>query len=437
MPKSRFRRGSIVLAVAIIVLAGCAGPSLVSAPNLYVDSPENPYASVPAELRTTSATVVYATDRQIDPESPQLAYCAKRSRTMAFGLCTVTMGENASWEELATASTSRKRSGDWPLTLSGIDERGQFPALGAAVEIDGKWSDDPAYVEECQKATEQLHQLLAEQLAKTPYKELYVFVHGYNNTFESGTFRAAQIWHFVGRRGVPVLYSWPAGSPGLLRGYTRDRESGEFTNSHLKQFLRALASCPEVQKIHLIGHSRGTDVLGTAVRELHIEDRGGGRDTRTQLKLGQLVLAAPDIDLDVFIERFSADRVGFVAERLTIYVSANDKMVGLSNWLFGGVRRLGQLAVGDLSKDLATAVKKHPVMNIVEVRAKTDRKGHGYFLSSPAVLSDLILVLRDQKAPGAENGRPLIDQPDGFWEIRDGYPNIHAPDKADAKQSSP
>jgi hypothetical protein len=34
----------------------------------------------------------------------------------------------------------------------------------------------------------------------------------------------------------------------------------------------------------------------------------------------------------------------------------------------------------------------------------------------------LILVLRDHRRPGAPHGRPLYDNPEGFWELRDGYP---------------
>ncbi|MCE9589399.1 MAG: alpha/beta hydrolase [Planctomycetes bacterium] len=415
---------TVIAVCLLVVLAGCSGPSLVQAPNLYVDSKENPYADVPQELQSGSATVLYATDRQSEVTKGVLGYTTKRSRAVAFGLCTVSMGENATWEQLVQASRTRERVGEWPLALTGIDERGQIPALPAMTLVDDRWVENPSYLQDAAKATEEIHRLLAEQLAKTPLKEVTLFVHGYNNTFASGAFRSAQIWHFTGRRGVPVLYSWPAGSTGLLRGYTHDRESGEFTNSHLKQFIRAVASCPELKKVNLVAHSRGTDILTNALRELHIECRAAGKNTRDELKLGQVVLAAPDLDLDVFVERFSAERTGFVPERLTIYISPNDKAIGMASWLFGSARRLGRLALGDLDNELASGAEKHPILNIVDVRARTDRRGHGYFLSSPAALSDLILVLRDRKAPGAANGRPLIDEPGGFWQLRDGYPNI-------------
>lgn len=412
----------------VLMLAGCAKDTvMVAAPNLYADASAQPYADVPEALRTTDVQVLYATDRQFETIEDVYGYNSKRSRSTGFGLCTVEMGKpDSTWDELVVASTTHERKLDWPLTLTGIDERGRYPALGPAVQIDGKWMDDPAYTAECEKLTKQVHQLLAEQLARTPHKEVFIFVHGYNNSFATGAFRSAQIWHFLGRGGVPVLYSWPAGSTGLLQGYTRDRESSEFTIPHFKIFLRAIASCPEVEKIHIIGHSRGTDVVANALRELHLECRGGDRDTRKELKIGQIVLAAPDIDLDVFMEKFSADRVGHVAERLTIYVSGNDKVIGLSTWLFGSLGRVGRLSFGDLPPEVQGAVKTHPVMCVVDVRAKTDRTGHGYFLSSPAVLSDLILILRDKYKPGEENGRPLKDVPMGFWELDDGYPFINS-----------
>lgn len=416
----------LAITVAVVATVGCSnGMMLASAPNLYIDSTDNPYESVPVELQGNTAEVVYATDREPRTVDGVYGYGVKRSRIISFGLCTVQMGKaSTTWEQVVRASRTRDGGEPLALALRGVNEHGRWPSLGPSVEIDGEWVDNPEDVKTRAQKTQQLHTLLAERLALTPRKELFVFVHGYNNTFEVGAFRAAQIWHFTGRAGVPVLFSWPAGSSGVLKGYTRDRESGEFANPHLKNFLRDLASCPDVRKIHLIAHSRGTDILATAVRELHLECRGAGKRTRDELKLGQIVLAAPDIDLDVFIERFSADRVGFVAERLTVYVSPGDKAIGLSGWLFGSTRRIGQLAMGDLGSDFAVAAKKHPIMNFVDVRAQTDRRGHGYFLSSPAALSDLILVLRDHRAPGAANGRPLFDDPEGFWELRDGYPSI-------------
>lgn len=50
--------------------------------------------------------------------------------------------------------------------------------------------------------------------------------------------------------------------------------------------------------------------------------------------------------------------------------------------------------------------------------------GHSYFIDSPSVHSDVILILRDERRPGADHGPPLIKRDYGFWELRDGYPYL-------------
>ena len=104
------------------------------------------------------------------------------------------------------------------------------------------------------------------------------------------------------------MYTWPAGRSGLLKGYTYDRESGEFTIYHLKQFIRILASTPALARIHMIAHSRGTDIAASALRELFIEAKAAGIDPQKKFKIANLVLVAPDLDLDVVIQRFGAER---------------------------------------------------------------------------------------------------------------------------------
>ena len=413
---------SAALMQVVFIQASCTGPKLVETPNLYSTPANDEFAAVPPALQTTHVNLLYATDRRRDAESKAVRYTSLRSRELAYGITTISMGKDMKWDELALASTTPRRRIAVPLRVSAIDELGRYSEQPPLIEVDGQWVSDPSFLEAQTKAGDDVRRLLSEQLALTPTKEVFLYVHGYNNTFDEAALRMSQIWHFMGRVGVPVIYSWPAGSSGLLRGYTHDRESGEFTNTHLKQFLRDVIACDELTKLNLIAHSRGTDVLATALKELHIEYRASGKNTREELKIGQLVLAAPDIDLDVFLERFGAENLGFVPEQLTVYVSPKDKAIGLSTWLFGSAKRLGQLALGDLGYDLAKAVDAHPVLHVVDVRVSMDFMGHGYFAENPAVLSDLILVLRDHRPPGAEYGRPLAKPHDGFWELRKGYP---------------
>lgn len=70
-----------------------------------------------------------------------------------------------------------------------------------------------------------------------------------------------------------MLHSWPAAYPDALPGYTYDRESSEFMIFHLKQICEILSRSPEVEKIHIVAHSRGTDVTLIMLREFWIADR--------------------------------------------------------------------------------------------------------------------------------------------------------------------
>jgi esterase/lipase superfamily enzyme len=127
-----------------------------------------------------------------------------------------------------------------------------------------------------------------------------LFVHGYANTFQDAAFSMADLCHFLGREFVCGIFSWPAGgSRGLMAGYNVDRESGEFAVQHLKQTIRLISRNAGVERIHLMAHSRGTDVLASALRELNIEAYAAGSSVGGGLRIKNIVLLAPDIDADV------------------------------------------------------------------------------------------------------------------------------------------
>ena len=213
----------------------------------------------------------------------------------------------------------------------------------------------------------------------------------------------------------------------MLKGYTYDRESGEFTIYHLKEFIRLLASSPALEKIHVIAHSRGTDVAASALRELLIEAKAAGINPQKKFKIGNLVVAAPDLDFDVVTQRFAAERFLLIAERLTVYVSEGDSAIALAGILFTSRRRLGQLRAEDFTAEQKKILEKIRRTQFIDVRV--EQGGHSYFRQDPSASSDLILVLRDNRPPGSAHGRPLIERIPNYWELHEGYPG--PPQKAD------
>jgi esterase/lipase superfamily enzyme len=347
---------------------------------------------------------------------------------MRWGSTVVEFGKGTSWEALVEASTSPQRKQDLPLAVRSTTEMGRFPETPAPlVETDGVVSVAPEHRSRHDEAVAALHEELRRRLSKTSRKEALVFIHGFNNTFAEGAFRAAELWHFMGREGVPVLYSWPAGHPGMLKGYTHDRESGQFTNFHLKQFLAALAACPELEEINVVAHSRGTDVASTALKELVIVARARGDDVRSTVKLGALVLAAADMSAEVLQQRFIAEEMHEGLESITFYVHKNDRALGSAEWLFADDKRIGQIRPDQMSERQRQRLEVVEHVAVVDSRVRTDFLGHAYFLSSPATLSDLILLLRYGRSPRDAQERPLTEVAPNYFILDDDYPRTAAP----------
>jgi esterase/lipase superfamily enzyme len=433
--RHRARRAALLLLPLLLASAiGCGGPTpLMPTPNIYARGFAQPFENLPPEMRTNAVDVLYMTDRKPEPKStPQyMQYGVKRSRSVSYGIATVEFGKDVSWEQLEAASKTSKRKVELPMNITKVMEVGRFPETPKSLALSDVNTPiaETAGTRPTSRKIERDEQiaraeaLLSQRLAKTPDKEVFIFVHGYNNSFYDAVVTIAGLWHFLGRRGVPIAYTWPAGQSGLLRGYNYDRESSEFTVYHLKQMIREVAHNPDVKKVNIICHSRGTDVVISALRELHLEINGGGRSTRDELKLGTLVLAAPDIDFEVLCQRMFTARLGRLPERFVLYVCSKDSALGLSNWLFGGGGRVGKLRSDMFSPEELEVLRSLKTVQIVDARIrKPGAFGHDYFHSNPAVSSDLIMLMRYHMMPAEEYGRPLGFDGKGFWTVDDDYP---------------
>ncbi|MGB5457102.1 MAG: alpha/beta hydrolase [Gammaproteobacteria bacterium] len=430
----------------VILLTGCTtGPRvMMPTPNVYVGTERDVYADLTQPLKTSEVPLFYITDRVPEQDDEgNLRYGTGRSGSLAFGSTVVDLGVDITWDELVAASRTQSRLKPVHLKLREVTEliRGPNTPLPYALK-DGKVVYEPKLLAQRQAAAEAFHSALVKQLALTPRKEVFIYVHGYNNTFDDAAFAMAELWHFLGRIGVPIIYTWPAGHPGLF-GYTYDRESSEFTVYHLREVLGFMASFPEVDKIHLIAHSRGTDVAIAAVRELTLLARGAGIDPREKYKIHNLVLAAPDLDVQVATQRIAGDMLELSVNRFTVYTSPADQAIGVAQMLFQSPRgRIGTLALG--LEDVDEAIKdrmeydrrKHSRSNLVIVKfagaadaqhSKLDRYGHSYFRDAPTVSSDLVLLLRDDLDPGTP-GRPLEPIRHQLWRIPPDFPRKAAND---------
>lgn len=412
------------LCVATVCVAcGCATRDLMPTPNLYVMQPAAAFRDVPDSQRRSDVVVPYATDRaRTVREDGVVWYGHGRSTRLALGACRVEFGEGLTWEELVALSTTSVRRTHVPLRITEIEEYLSYPDTPFAANL----MEDPEYTREeydaeAANARDEIQEAVRTELLLHGQREVFLYIHGYNNSFDDAVLLTAQFWHFLGRRGIPVAYTWPAGRGGLV-GYTTDSESGDFTVFHLKSFLRDIAAMEVIDKIHILSHSRGTDVLTAALRELKIEADAAGADPKEALKLGQVVMAAPDIDTQVFGQRFLAEDLPDAADGVTIYLSGRDRALLLSKWLHSSVTRLGMLPVNQVSPELGRLLGYFPNLHFINADVESNFIGHDFFYTNPAVSSDLILLLKEGRQPGAEHGRPLHHAMSNVWTIHPWYP---------------
>lgn len=436
---------TLLLSLAAALTVGGCQEQLIATPYvMYGEAGKAVYARVPETLRTSDLPVLYVTDRQVKKETPEgPRYGYGRSPGMEFGVATVSLGTDIAWDQLVADSTGSKRSRAYTPKVASVERTGGFASLVTRIRIsDGRLTLPGESIQAVEDEQHNLDKLVDRWLDHSERKEAVIFIHGFNNSFDDAVIRLAEAWHFTGRQGVPVVFTWPAGSPGLL-SYAQDRESGEFANMHLKLLLVSLARNPKIEKIHIISHSRGTDVATTALRELHTEIRAGqghsifswmlglqplpkpgspeaSHLTCDALKLQTLVLAAPDLDIEVFGQRFFGDNVLNVAKRVIIYLSNEDSALGLSDWLFSSKARVGNVDIKSFKPEFRAALAGLSDLEVINCKV-SGGSSHSYVMQHPAALSDLILALRECKDPGAENGRPLAQPYKGVWQMDNSY----------------
>jgi esterase/lipase superfamily enzyme len=416
-----FARKFILISQVFILSACSSAHILVDTPNLYTSSQAYPSRDIAGVYETTTPELFFVTDRRVETgDNATRFYGTDRSSSIAFGTVKIQFGQDLSWDALEAASNTQNRDNDIFLSVTDISEIVRFPEIPLPFRVEnGKAVILPDSGAAYETAVRSMQAQLQERLEASRQKDIILYVHGVNTEFNDAALNLADVWHFTGRYGVPVFYSWPAANAGMF-GYFKDRESGEFSIYHVKETLRILASTPGLEKLHIIAHSRGTDIITTALRELVIEFRAAGNNPRDDLKIENLILAAPDLDFGVVRQRLIAEKFGLAFGQLTVYMNPDDGALGLSQFLMAGLR-FGKLSQNDLDDSDKVIFEQVKNVNFVSVEGVSSFLGHSYYKNHPGVLSDIAILVRQNLKPGDE-GRPLIHQQINFWTLPENYP---------------
>ena len=151
--------------------------------------------------------------------------------------------------------------------------------------------------------------------------DVLIYVHGFNQTFETAALDAARLSDAIKFRGRTMVFSWP--SKAGLFDYAYDRDSAMLSRDDFERVLHSIVSAPGASRVHIVAHSMGTMLTLESLRQLYA--RYG--DTVTG-RIGAVVFAAPDIDMDVFSS--AINRIGPLAGKITVITSTNDRALALS-----------------------------------------------------------------------------------------------------------
>jgi esterase/lipase superfamily enzyme len=219
-------------------------------------------------------------------------------------------------------------------------------------------------------------------------RDILLYVHGFNTSYDEARFRLAQIVNDARFGGVAVLYTWPAA--GSLLDYGAAKESATIARDALSKLLHRLSELPGIGRVHILAHSMGAWLAMEALRENAIS---GSPDLNG--KLGDVMLAAPDIDLNVFRQQLAR----LDPSHVFVLVASNDRALSLSRTLAGDRPRLGALDPNNPHDRAALedlGVKAYDLS-----RESTGLIGHGTYADAPQAVRTIGAQIAAQRPQDA------------------------------------
>jgi esterase/lipase superfamily enzyme len=341
----------------------------------------SPQPPAPIGLAGQLVSLLYATNRVVNASTNELVpaqVTSVRSPDLSFGSAMVRIPENHKFGE--------------------VDQPRELALMGYTIWREELNEKDHFVLGEIRPFTRQ--EFIATAGADKERSAL-VYVHGYNTDFVGAMFKLAQIVFDVNYTGLPVAFIWP--SQGGVINYDRDREVAMASRESFRELLKILYQDAGLKKIHVIAHSMGNQVVveGLNQQSLMHED----------IKLSELILAAPDVDHDGFLAM--AKRIRALVEGMTIYVSSSDKALRLSAFKAGGPR------LGDSSANGPAIFPDVDTIDVTALGEDVFELNHDVFSAARSAIDDIGRVLQGVRPPGIRTphlrGMPVGTTPPQYW----------------------
>ncbi len=238
-----------------------------------------------------------------------------------------------------------------------------------------------------------------KSVAASPENSAFVFIHGYNVTFEDAALRTGQIAYDLQFKGAPILFSWPSTAKEIR--YSADEATIDVSAEHLRTFLHDVATKTGVSVLHVIAHSMGNRALLEALEKLSA--------SRKRPAIHHVVLAAPDIDAQRFEQ--IADSINRYPSRITMYASSKDRAIWLSKKFHSFSR------AGEAGKNIVVT-RGVDTVDATIVDTSMFGLGHSYFATKRTVLGDIFELINKNTPPNKRFGlRQKTHQKGPYWEF--------------------
>jgi esterase/lipase superfamily enzyme len=234
-------------------------------------------------------------------------------------------------------------------------------------------------------------------------RNLLVFIHGFDNSFENAITRAAFNQQWLEQSGVAaanttvVAFSWPSlgqliSWPVPWEDYFHDQTAAGQSGAHIMTFFANLepimkSARTKGHRVFLLVHSMGHWALQAAVEGWFVHGNG------TAALFDEAFLAAGDERYDSFSMPFPGRLSGLrkLSARISIYTSAEDEVLDVSELINLGARRLGQ----EGPRDFTDASRFPPALfRLVDCTSFDDydrdfQGSHQYYRRSPLCRADI------------------------------------------------
>ncbi|QDV20115.1 hypothetical protein Pan153_47860 [Gimesia panareensis] len=319
--------------------------------------------------------VFYGTDRNLTGSSKPKEFFGTKRSTLSLGFCDVSIPKDHQPGELESPSI-------WKLEFR--ENPDKHVVLKAVTPSSGTH-----FLTELRKTIED--SIETEKTSDGIIRrggEAFIFIHGFNNSFEDAARRTAQIAYDLKFKGAPLMYSWPSQESSSIWAYKEDERTAQWCEENVTLFVEAIAHESGARKIHLIAHSMGNRVLSRALKNISQKLELTHQD---QPLFNEVILTAPDIDAQVFKDSI-APHIVQTADRFTIYSSSEDLALKASRVVNSfWHQRLGE---GGSYLTVFPKYKKINVVDASDIDTNLFALGHSYHADSPTVLSDVRLVFQ-------------------------------------------